>query len=99
MVSYKDALELEHYEKMQMRHRNTRRAIEDTYGEKSPTKKRRKLKGKRKWKNKQAAYAPLRGQMMKNEFNKRKKVTKILEKAYTDEDKQKAKQRQKHSLY
>lgn len=55
--------------------RNTRRAIEDTYGPDQPTKFRRKLynrNGKRRhWKDKKAIYATLEGEMSRQLFNRR----------------------------
>lgn len=87
IISVKDAARLEQYEKLKNRQARTRRAIHDTYSEKSPTKKRRKLPGKRKWKNKELQYAVLEGKMQKDEYNERKVVTGILESAYKRKEK------------
>lgn len=62
---------LEDFFQTQVKHRNTKRAIEDTYSEKKPTKARHILSGKRKWKNKKKLYATLKTQMLVTEFNKR----------------------------
>lgn len=94
-IDVEDALALEEMEQVHIKNRITRRAIHDTYGKKSPTKKRRKLGGKRKWKNKEAQYAELEGQMTVNEFNARQKGIKALKNI----EKKRNKQRKKHSLY
>lgn len=62
---------LEDFFQTQVKHRNTKRAIDDTYSEKKPTKVRHILSGKRKWKNKKKVYATLNTHMLVTEFNKR----------------------------
>lgn len=81
-LSLQDALTLEADEQMRFRHRRTRKAIHDTYGEKKATNKRRKLPNGRKWKNKERQYAELEGQMVAAEFNSTQKVQKVLRKHY-----------------
>lgn len=67
----KDSEILEDFFQTQVRNKNTKRAINDTYGEKKPTKARHILSGKRKWKNKKKVYATLNTSMLVTEFNKR----------------------------
>ncbi len=93
-IDVKDALQLEEYEQLVKLNNRTRRAITDTYGAKSPTKKRRKLPNGRKWKNKERHYAKLQGQMTAKEFNMKQKASKVIEKIF----KERAKARQRHSL-
>ncbi len=81
-LSLQDAMTLENDEQMRFRHRRTRAAIHDTYGEKKATNKRRKLPNGRKWKNKHRQYAELEGRMVKDEFNSTQKVQKVLRKHY-----------------
>lgn len=83
-MNLKDALILEEYEQELNKNNRTRRAIYDTYGEKSDTKKRHKLSGKRKWKNKRDNYAVLEGQMKVREFNKKSKAMKVLNEHFGD---------------
>ena len=83
-LSLQDAMILEEDEQMRFRHRRTRKAIHDTYGEKKATNKRRKLPNGRKWKNKERQYAALEGQMVAAEFNSTQKVQKILRKHYAE---------------
>lgn len=83
-LSLQDALTLEADEQMRFRHRRTRKAIHDTYGEKKATNKRRKLPNGRKWKNKQKQYGELEGRMVRDEFNSTQKVQKILRKHYAE---------------
>ncbi len=83
-LSLQDALTLEADEQMRFRHRRTRKAIHDTYGEKKATNKRRKLPNGRKWKNKEKQYAELEGRMVRDEFNSTQKVQKILRKHYAE---------------
>lgn len=68
-INVLDAQILEDWEQQELTNRRTRRAIHDTYGPKSPTKKRRKLGGKRRWKNKGEQYKSLEGQMTVKSFN------------------------------
>ena len=93
-IDHKDAQILEDLEEQQRLNRITSHAISQTYGPKQPTKFRRKLPGKRKWKNKDAVYASLRGRMTAREFNKRQAAKKVLDRLY----KEKMKQRTRHSL-
>lgn len=74
--------------------KRTRHAIHGTYGPKQPTKFRRKLPGKRKWKNKDKQYAELEGRMTAQAFNHRQKAMRVLDKVY----KRQHAARQKHSL-
>jgi len=94
-IDVADALALEEMEQIVIRNGRVRRAIRGTYGEKSPTKKRRKLGGKRKWKNKEKEYAELEGRMAVAEYNARQNSIKALKNI----EKKRAKQNKKHSLY
>ena len=94
-IDVADAMALEEMEQVSLRNARTRRAINNTYGVKSPTKKRRKLPGNRKWKDKDAQYVELEGQMAAKEFNARQDGIKALKNI----EKQRAKQKKKHSLY
>lgn len=91
LINIQDAQILEDDEQLQFRHRRTRHAISQTYGEKSPTKKRRKLVGRngkpRKWKNKQKQYAPVIGEMTKDAFNSRTRRDKALARIYKRQEK------------
>jgi hypothetical protein len=89
-----EAQTLQDWEDQRMINRRTRHAISGTYGPKQPTKARRKLPGKRKWKNKEKQYAVLDGQMTVKEFNLKQKAMRVLDKVY----KRQHAQRQKHSL-
>ena len=93
-IDVKDAQILEDYEDQQVLIHNTEKAISQTYGPKQPTKARRKLPGKRKWKNKDQQYAALRGQMTAKLFNKKQAAMKVLDRLY----KEKHARRQRHSL-
>ena len=93
-IDIKDAQILEDYEDQQVLNHNTEKAISQTYGPKQPTKARRKLPGKRKWKNKDQQYAALRGQMTAKLFNKKQAAMKVLDRLY----KEKHARRQRHSL-
>lgn len=90
-INIEDAMILEDYEQMQIRHFRTRRALSMTYGEKSPTKKRRKLVGRngkpRKWKNKDLQYRRVMGDMVKDDFNGRGKRDKALARIYKRQEK------------
>lgn len=81
-INYEDALALEEFEQHTLRERRINRAIDDTYGPKQATKKRRKLPGKRKWKNKNEQYKMLRAGLTKDRFNKKQKAMKALGKIY-----------------
>lgn len=101
-IDLKDALELEEIEQMRIRNRNTRRAIHDTYGPKSATKARRKLPGKRHWKNKSEQYKLLEGQMTVKEFNSKSRASKIIERIFKERQAEKLKKesgKKKHMLY
>lgn len=74
MMRSSDALDLEAYEKFEPMARRTERVLDDTYGPKSPTKKRRKLPGKRKWKNKNQQHKMIRAQLARERYNKRSKA-------------------------
>ena len=93
-IDHKDAQILEDLEEQQRLNRITDHAISQTYGPKQPTKFRRKLPGKRHWKNKSTQYAVVRGQMVSREFNKRQAAKKVLDRVY----KEKAAKRTRHSL-
>lgn len=62
-LSVKDALILQEEEDIRILNGRTRKAISDTYGPKQRTKFRRKLPGKRSWKNKENEYRKLNMQM------------------------------------
>lgn len=89
-----EAQVLQDWEDTRFMNRRTRHAISQTYGPKQPTKARRKLPGKRKWKNKEQRYAVLEGQMVTKEFNLKQQAMRVLDKVY----KRQHAQRQKHSL-
>lgn len=93
-VKTDEAQALEEWEKQRLLNRNTERAINQTYGPKSRTKARRKLPGKRKWKNKEEQYKVLRGQMVAKEYNLKSGAMKTLDKIY----KRQHIARQKHRL-
>jgi len=93
-IDHVDAQVLEDYEQVQLKNRRTRAAIRDTYGPKQPTKFRRQLPGKRKWKNKDKQYAILEGQMTVKEFNHKNKAMRVL----NDIHKERAKARKRHAL-
>ena len=86
-IDIDDALELERLENRSHRRSRTRRAIDDTYGPKQQTKARRKLPGKRRWKNKAKQYEPLRTQMSVDDFNDRKKAEKVLKRVFKKQKK------------
>lgn len=87
LINIHDAQILEDHEQMEIRHRNTRHAISQTYGAKSPTKKRRKLPNGRRWKDKNKQYSKLQGQMIKDEFNSRTHRDKALARIYKRQEK------------
>lgn len=93
-ISVKDAMVLENNEQIQLQNNRVRRCIDDTYGPKSPTKKRRTLPGKRVWKDKTKQYAVLRGAMYTREFNAKNAATRVLSRLY----KERAAKRTRHSL-
>lgn len=101
-IDIRDALQLEEYDQVRFLNGRTRRAIHDTYGPKSPTKKRRKLPGKRSWKDKKKQYQKLEGQMTVNEFNHKSRASKIIQKIFTERQKQEAEEaaaRNRHMLH
>lgn len=61
-----------------LRNQRTERAISDTYGPKQQTKHRRKLPGKRVWKDKEKQYSKLKTQMLVSNFNANSKIRSIL---------------------
>jgi hypothetical protein len=81
-ISKADALALEDWEQEELQQRRTNRAIHDTYGPKQATKFRRKLPGKRKWKNKNQQYKQLTADMTVRRFNKKQKAQRVLAKIY-----------------
>lgn len=81
-IDYTDAEKLEQLELEELRVRRTRRAIADTYGDESPTKKRHKLSGKRKWKNKRRQYNELSGALTAKQFNINQKRQEVLRNIY-----------------
>ena len=93
-VTPEEANILELWERDDKTIRRTRHAIHQTYGKKSPTKARRKLPGKRKWKNKEQQYAVLEGQMTVKSFNNKQRAMHVLDDVY----KRQHAARQKHSL-
>lgn len=96
-IEPEDAMVLEEMEQTVLMNQRTRRAIYNTYGRKSATKKRHKLLGKRKWKNKD--YTELEGEMTRKEYNARQNAIRILKKIDKERAKEEAKKRNKHSLY
>ena len=78
MIDFTDAEKLEKLELEELRIRRTRQAINQTYGEKQPTKKRHHLTGNRKWKNKRADYLKLEGQLSKDMWNLNTKRQEVL---------------------
>jgi hypothetical protein len=79
----KDQQIVDDFADMSRKHYRTSRAIEQTYNtEKRPTKARRKLPGKRKWKNKEKQYAVIRGQMTMESFNGKKVRDKALSRIF-----------------
>lgn len=93
-VTPEEAHVLELWERDDKMFARTRHAIHNTYGPKQATKARRKLPGKRKWKNKEAQYAVLEGQMTVKSFNNKQKAMRVLDTIY----KRQHASRQKHSL-
>lgn len=85
-----DALKLEQIDKMFRRNARIRRAINQTYSEKKPTKKRHKLSGKRKWKNKELQYRQVQADMLVAEYNAKNESRTII--------KRMVKKRKKHDL-
>lgn len=90
LINLKDAQILEDWEQTELKHQRTRHAIQKTYnsswvskdGRTSSrpfTKKRRKLGGKRRWKNKDTQYKSLEGNMAVVGFNKRQEANKAIE--------------------
>lgn len=86
-IDYTDAQKLEDLELEELRIKRTRRAIDDTYGEPSDTKKRHKLSGKRKWKNKKADYNELSGALMARSYNIRTEQRTIVARIYKNRKK------------
>lgn len=84
-IDYTDADKLEQLELEELKIRRTRRAIEDTYGEPKPTKKRHKLSGKRKWKNKKKQYNELSGALTARSWNIRQEQQRIVVKIYKNQ--------------
>lgn len=93
-VTLAEAHVLEMWEKDDKMFARTRHAIRQTYGAKSPTKKRRKLPNGRKWKNKEKQYSVLEGQMTVKSFNNKQRAMHVLDAVY----KRQHAARQKHSL-
>lgn len=79
-LSVKDALILQEEEDIRLVNGRTRRAIQDTYGKKSPTKKRRKLPGKRSWKDKSVQYQKINKIMDEEQMKAYEKAQKVIEK-------------------
>lgn len=77
-----DAMELEELEQREHRRRRTELAIKNTYREKSPTAKRRKLPNGRKWKNKTKQYAGVIGKITMERFNDNQKRERIIQKVF-----------------
>ena len=82
MIDFTDAQQLEKLEQEELRIRRTRRAIEDTYGEKKPTKKRHVLSGRRKWKNKSKQYNELSGALTARSYNIRTEQRRLVASIY-----------------
>lgn len=81
-VKPEDAAILEAHEQMVVKHRRTHQVIADTYDLKQPTKFRRKLPGKRYWKNKEKRYAELKGKMTADQFNAKVKADETLKRIF-----------------
>lgn len=93
-VTPEEAHILELWEKEDQQIMRTRHAIGQTYGKKSATKKRHKLSGKRKWKNKDEQYKELEGQMTMRHFNNKQRAMRTLDTIY----KRQHASRSRHSL-
>ena len=79
-LSVKDALILQEEEDIRLLNGRTRKAISDTYGPKQRTKFRRKLPGKRSWKNKENEYRKLNMQMDDTQEKAFKRAQEVLAK-------------------
>lgn len=88
-LSVKDALILQEEEDIRLLNQRTRRAINDTYGPKQRTKFRRKLPGKRHWKNKEVQYRKLNMQMDAKQIAAYERAQEVVAK-------QNAKKQEKH---
>jgi hypothetical protein len=102
-LSVKDALILQEEEDIRLLNGRTRRAISSTYGPKQRTKFRRKLPGKRSWKNKENQYRKLNMQMddkQQKAFDKAQEViTKVNKRKQESYIKKMAKSANKHPLH
>lgn len=79
-LSVKDALILQEEEDIRLLNGRTRKAIGDTYGPKQRTKFRRKLPGKRSWKNKENEYRKLNMQMDEKQIKAYERAQEVLAK-------------------
>ena len=102
-LSVKDALILQEDEDIRILNHRTRRAINDTYGKKQPTKFRRKLPGKRHWKNKEYQYRKLHIQMNARQAASFEKAQEVYAKINKDKQekhvKKLARSAKKHPLH
>lgn len=102
-LSIKDALILQEEEDIRLMNGRTRKAIGDTYGPKSRTKFRRKLPGKRSWKNKENQYRKLNMQMDEKQQKAYERAQEVLAKANKRKQKayieKMAKSAKKHPLH
>lgn len=102
-LSVKDALILQEEEDIRLLNGRTRRAINDTYGPKQPTKFRRKLPGKRHWKNKEEVYRKLNMQMDERQMQAYKRAQEVITKQNAKKQKKQilklAKSAKKHPLH
>lgn len=79
-LSVKDALILQEEEDIRLLNGRTRKAISATYGPKQRTKFRRKLPGKRSWKNKENQYRKLNMQMDEQQQKAYERAQEVLAK-------------------
>lgn len=102
-LSVKDALILQEEEDIRLLNGRTRKAISDTYGRKQPTKFRRKLPGKRHWKNKDVQYRKLNREMDDKQQKAYEKAQDVLAKHNARKQKKEilkmAKSAKKHPLH
>jgi hypothetical protein len=94
---------LQEEEDIRLLNGRTRRAIQDTYGPKQRTKFRRKLPGKRHWKNKDVVYRKLNRQMDERQQEAFDKAQEVLAKHQARKQKQHikklARSSKKHPLH
>ena len=102
-LSVKDALILQEEEDIRILNGRTRRAINDTYGPKQRTKFRRKLPGKRSWKNKENQYRKLNMQMDDKQMKAYERAQEVITKQNAKKQKKQitklARSSKKHPLH